>query len=108
MSSKRHAKCALLLCAYIKEIAMTQFEQPITASPSNVSRRSLLAAAALGASGLALNQAAAAVEGSDSGKPGDGGYGRNSVQLPPGAKLASHDPKDVEAMPEFKYSIDGD
>jgi oxalate decarboxylase len=29
------------------------------------------------------------------------------VQLPPGAKVAHHDPKDIEAMPNFKYSLDG-
>jgi oxalate decarboxylase len=29
------------------------------------------------------------------------------VQLPPGAKVARHDPKDIEAMPEFRYSLDG-
>src|SRR5690348_7069709 len=72
------------------------------------SRRALLSAAALGASGLALTQGAFAAEGaSDHGKPGEGGFGRNSVQLPAGAKVAYHDPKDVEAMPEFKYSLDG-
>src|SRR5262245_26678413 len=69
-------------------------------------RRALLGAAALGASGLAL-QAALGADASDKGNPGDGGYGRNSVQLPPGAKVAAHDPKDIEAMPEFKYSLDG-
>ena len=52
-------------------------------------------------------QAAAAAEGSDRGSPGEGGYGRNAVQLPPGANVARHDPKDIEAMPEFKYSLDG-
>jgi oxalate decarboxylase len=86
---------------------MTQFEQQRTAaSLGNVSRRGLLGAAALSASGVALMQAAAA-ERIDEGKPGEGGYGRNAVQLPPGAKVASHDPKDIEAMPEFKYALDG-
>ena len=73
----------------------------------DATRRALLGAAALGASGLALMQAAAGAEGSDRGNPGEGGYGRNSVQLPPGAKVANHDPKDIEAMPDFKYSLDG-
>ena len=82
-------------------------QQHPTAVSGNLSRRGLLGAAALGASGLALTQAAAAAEGSDKGNPGEGGYGRNSVQLPPGAKVAEHDPKDIEAMPEFKYSLDG-
>jgi len=73
----------------------------------DVTRRALLGAAALGAGGLALMQTAAAAEGSDHGKPGEGGYARNAVQLPPGAKVAYHDPKDIEAMPNFKYSLDG-
>jgi len=72
----------------------------------NASRRALLGAAALGASGLAL-QAALGADASDKGNPGDGGLGRNAVQLPPGAKVAYHDPKDVEAMPNFKYSLEG-
>jgi oxalate decarboxylase len=59
-------------------------------------RRALLSAAALGASGLAL-QAAFGADESDKGKPGEGGYGRDSVQLPPGAKVATHDSKDIEA-----------
>ena len=73
----------------------------------DATRRALLGAAALGAGGLALMQAAAGAEGSDRGNPGEGGIGRNSVQLPPGAKVANHDPKDIAAMPEFKYSLDG-
>jgi hypothetical protein len=52
-------------------------------------------------------QDAAGAAANDRGNPGDGGYARNSVQLPPGAKVAYHDPKDIEAMPNFKYSLDG-
>ena len=73
----------------------------------DATRRALLGAAALGVGGLALVQAAAGAEGSDRGNPGDGGLGRNAVQLPPGSKVAAHDPKDIAAMPEFKYSLDG-
>ena len=73
----------------------------------DATRRALLGAAALGAGGLALTRAAAAAEGNDHGKPGEGGYARNAVQLPTGAKVAYHDPKDIEAMPNFKYSLDG-
>jgi oxalate decarboxylase len=73
----------------------------------DATRRALLGAAALGASGLALMQDAAGAAANDRGNPGDGGYARNSVQLPPGAKVAYHDPKDIEAMPNFKYSLDG-
>jgi oxalate decarboxylase len=73
----------------------------------DASRRALLAATALGAAGLALMKDAAGEGASDQGKPGEGGYARKAVQLPPGAKVAHHDPKDIEAMPEFKYSLDG-
>lgn len=73
----------------------------------DATRRALLGAAALGASGLALMQDVARVEASDRGNPGEGGFGRNAGQLPPGAKVAEHDPKDIEAMPNFKYSLDG-
>ncbi|MBV8094957.1 MAG: cupin domain-containing protein, partial [Acetobacteraceae bacterium] len=75
----------------------------------DASRRTLLGAAAFGAGGLALTQVAAAATtgATDKGNPGEGGIGRNAQQLPPGAKVAYHDPKDVEAMPNFKYSLDG-
>jgi hypothetical protein len=73
----------------------------------DATRRALLGAAALGASGLALMQNAAQAEATDRGNPGEGGFARNAVQLPPGAKVAEHDPKDIEAMPNFKYSLDG-
>jgi oxalate decarboxylase len=73
----------------------------------DATRRALLGAAALGAGGFALTRAANAAEGNDHGKPGEGGYARNAVQLPPGAKVAYHDPKDIDAMPNFKYSLDG-
>jgi oxalate decarboxylase len=73
----------------------------------DATRRAILGAAALGAGGLALMQAAAAAGASDHGSPGEGGFGRSAVQLPHGAKVAHHDPKDIEAMPDFKYSLDG-
>ena len=73
----------------------------------DATRRALLATAALGATGLVLMKDAAAEDASDQGKPGEGGYARKALQLPAGAKLAHHDPKDIEAMPEFKYSLDG-
>src|ERR1700731_2817930 len=60
----------------------------------DATRRALLGAAALGAGGFALTRAANAAEGNDHGKPGEGGYARNAVQLPPGATVAYHDPKD--------------
>jgi oxalate decarboxylase len=73
----------------------------------DATRRALLGAAAIGASGLALMQDTAFGEASDRGDPGEGGFARNAVQLPPGAKVAEHDPRDIEAMPNFRYSLDG-
>ena len=73
-------------------------------------RRQFLGSAALGAGGLvALGTAAAAAApaGSDHGEPGQGGFGRDAVQLPPGAAVAYHDPQEVGAMPEFRFSLDG-
>ena len=75
------------------------------------SRRSLLGTAAIGAGSLAGLSHLAAAEGvpvaGDKGKPGEGGFGRQAVQLPAGAKVAYHDPEDVGAMPQFTRSLDG-
>ena len=73
------------------------------------SRRNFFGTAALGMGGLvALSTSVSAqVPGGDAGKPGDGGFGRQSVRLPPGRAVAYHDPKDVEEMPEFTRSLDG-
>jgi oxalate decarboxylase len=70
-------------------------------------RRQFLGTAALGAGGLVALTGASAAAGADHGKPGEGGFGRNAVQLQPGATVAYHDPKDVAAMPEFRFSLDG-
>ncbi|TDH63012.1 cupin domain-containing protein [Dankookia rubra] len=74
-------------------------------------RRTLLGAAAVGASGLVsfehIAEAAQEAAANDHGKPGEGGFGRQAVQLPAGAKVAYHDPKDVAAMPDFRFSLDG-
>ncbi len=60
------------------------------------SRRNFLGTAAVGVGGLvALTSAATAEGATDHGKPGEGGFGRQSAQLPPGATVAYHDPKDV-------------
>ena len=69
------------------------------------SRRHFLGAAAVGAGGLIASQASALDH--DKGNLGEGGYGRNSTSLPPGASVAYHDPQDVGAMPDFQYSLDG-
>lgn len=76
-------------------------------------RRAFLGTAALGAGGLlALSNTAQAAEpgsiaaGGDKGKPGEGGTAYRSVELPPGAKVAYHNPEDVGSIPEFKYAMD--
>ena len=70
----------------------------------NTSRRGFLGSAAFGAGGLM--SLAAAAEGSAF-KPGDGGFGRQAVMLPPGDTVAYHDPKDIGEMPDFRFSLDG-
>jgi oxalate decarboxylase len=73
------------------------------------SRRAFLGATALGASSLAALSGAAFAETAkpDAGNPGDGGFGRQVRQLPPGQAVAYHDPADVGEMPEFTRSLDG-
>jgi oxalate decarboxylase len=69
-------------------------------------RRDFLGSAALGAGGLVgLTRLARAEVAAFS--PGDGGFGRNSVALPPGDAVVHHKAGDVAAMPEFTYSLDG-
>ena len=69
-------------------------------------RRHFLNAAALGAGGLIAFEkiAEAAAYQHDH---GDGGFGRRVDRLPQGPAVAHHDPKDVAAMPDFRYSLDG-
>jgi oxalate decarboxylase len=73
------------------------------------SRRDFFGTAALGAGGLAMLATAtsANAEKPDAGKPGDGGFGRQASQLPPGQPFAYHDPQDVGEMPAFTRSLDG-
>ncbi|MFC0408871.1 cupin domain-containing protein [Roseomonas elaeocarpi] len=68
-------------------------------------RRNFLGTAVLGAGSLTALAATGAEKASAN--PGDGGFGRQVVQLPPGEKVAYHDPADVGAMPDFKFSLDG-
>ncbi len=68
---------------------------------NHFNRRALLGSAALGAGGLALAGAAQAAQ------PGEGGFARQAVPLPPGDKVVQHDQADIEAMPEFRFSLDG-
>ena len=72
----------------------------------STNRRGFLGNAALGAGGLVAYASGARAEGSTF-NVGDGGYGLQSSQLPAGQTVADHDPKDVGAMPDFHYSLDG-
>ena len=71
--------------------------------------RNFLGTAALGVGGLVALTSAASAKGvaTDHGKPGEGGFGRQASQLPPGATVAYHDPENVGEMPEFTRSLDG-
>ncbi len=71
------------------------------------SRRIFMGTAALGASGLVTLASAGTAAADDKGLPGQGGFGRNVQQLPPGNAVAYHDPKDVADMPTFVRSLDG-
>ena len=73
------------------------------------SRREFLGTAALGAGGLVMLTSAASADAvkPDASNPGDGGFGRQVSQLPPGRPVAYHDPKDVGEMPDFMRSLDG-
>ena len=78
----------------------------------NSNRRAFLGNAALGAGGLVALAGTARADSpapgiSDKGKPGEGGNGLQSVQLPAGAKVAYHNPEDVGAMPDFHFALDG-
>ena len=70
-------------------------------------RRKLLSGAAIGASGMVMFRSLAEAEDRFMARPGDGGYARDAVALPPGDKVAYHDPKDIAEMPDFKFSLDG-
>ncbi len=72
-------------------------------------RRNFLGTAALGVGGLVALTTPAGAEAAktDHGQPGEGGFGRQSSALPPGATVAYHDPTDVGQMPAFTRSLDG-
>jgi oxalate decarboxylase len=74
----------------------------------HTNRRHFLGAAAVGAGGLiAFEKLAEAAAMHDHGAPGEGGFGRQVDRLPAGPSVAYHDPKDVAAMPDFRFSLDG-
>ena len=69
---------------------------------NQINRRGLLGSAALGTGGLvALANSAQAAN------PGDGGFARNAVPLTGGDPVVKHDQSDIEAMPDFHFSLDG-
>lgn len=71
-----------------------------------ISRRKMLAATAAG--GLLMTTTIVnAQTGPFQSKPGDGGVARAAMELPAGDKVAYHDPKDLEDLPDFRFSLDG-
>jgi len=69
-------------------------------------RRDFLGTAMLSAGGLVGMTQLAQAE-MPAFAPGDGGFGRKSVQLPPGDLVVPHKGGHAEVMPEFKFSLDG-
>ena len=64
----------------------------------SISRRQMLAVTAAG--GLLTTTAVVnAQTGPFQSKPGDGGVARAATELPPGDKVAYHDPKEVADLP---------
>ena len=72
----------------------------------SISRRRMLAVTAAGGL-LTTTTVVNAQSGPFQSRPGDGGYGRQASELPPGDKVAYHDPKEVTDMPDFHFSLDG-
>ena len=70
-----------------------------------ISRRKMLAATAAGGF-LTTTTIVNAQTGPFQSKPGDGGVARAATELPPGEKVAYHNPKDVADMPDFHFSLD--
>jgi oxalate decarboxylase len=73
---------------------------------TTLSRRQMLAASAAGGLLTAATLTNAQAESSKF-KAGDGGFARQAFELPPGDKVANHDPNDVAALPDFRFSLDG-
>jgi oxalate decarboxylase len=73
---------------------------------NSISRRQVLAGTAAG--GLLTTTAVVNAQGGPfQSRPGDGGVGRQASELPPGEKVAHHDPKDVADLLDFRFSLDG-
>jgi oxalate decarboxylase len=71
----------------------------------SISRRRMLAVTAAGGL-LTTTTIVNAQTGPFQSKPGDGGVARAATGLPPGEKVAYHNPKDVADMPDFHFSLD--
>jgi oxalate decarboxylase len=69
-------------------------------------RRSFVEIAAWG--GAFFPAAASAAQAAFVAKPGDGGFAREATRLAPGDALAVHDPRDVAAMPDFRFALDAE
>ncbi|HEY2133156.1 MAG TPA: cupin domain-containing protein [Acetobacteraceae bacterium] len=72
----------------------------------NASRRMLMGGAALGSGGL-MGLSRAAFAEAPSFKPGDGGAAYDAVQLAPGDLVVPHNAGELDAMPDFHFSLDG-
>src|SRR5258708_19800143 len=72
-----------------------------------ISRRQMLAATAAGGL-LTTTTIVNAQSGPFQSKPGDGGVARAPTELPPGDKVAYHDPKEVADLPAFHFALAGD
>src|SRR5258708_1938061 len=90
-----------------------RFTSCCTAASSNhrrevmdsISRRQMLAVTAAGGL-LTTTTIVNSQTGPFQSKPGDGGVARAATELPPGEKVAYHNPKDVADMPDFHFSLD--
>src|SRR6202022_892637 len=72
----------------------------------SISRRQMLAATA--AAGLLTTTTVVnAQSGPFQSRPGDGGFGRQASELPPGDKVAYHHPQREAKMPDFRFWLDG-
>jgi len=71
----------------------------------SISRRQMLAVTAAGGL-LTTTTIANAQSGPFQSRPGDGGFARAATELPPGEKVAYHNPKDMDDMPDFHFSLD--
>jgi len=70
----------------------------------SISRRQMMAVTAAGGL-LTTTTVVNAQSGPFQSRPGDGGVARAATELPPGDKVAYHDPKEVADMPDFRFSL---